>query len=140
MAKDPFWTPENEAAFARIAIDHTRDGIAITSNGERVFVNEAWLNIFKIRDISEAQKIPLGNFAADKENEEILLRLESSDITAPTEPKTIRIFRSDGDPRVLEGYSKHLRIKGNRAGSFFLRTSPCAKWRKRKLPGMPKIS
>ncbi len=120
MAKDPFWTSETEAAFARIAIDHSRDGIAIISGGERVFVNEAWLNIFRINEIAEPLKIPPGKFAVDEENKELFNQLEFSETSGPTEPALIKIFRSDGDPRVLEGYSRPFTYRGKPSRVVFL--------------------
>lgn len=87
----------------RAVVEHVADGIAITVGAERVYVNEAYLRIHGLADVSEAVGFHLDKFILPEDRravtERILARQKGG---LQNDMIDYRIQRPDGEVRVVQ--------------------------------------
>jgi PAS domain S-box-containing protein len=115
---------ENEELY-RAVVENVADGIAITVDVERVFVNSAYLAIHGLRDTSEAVGQPLDRFIFPEEREavrnRVIARQRGEHLDNIAEYK---IRRPDGETRTVQASVVATTYKGRRPPSRSCGISP----------------
>lgn len=95
--------PLEDEELYRAVVENIADGIAITVNTERVFVNRAFLEIHGLREVSEVVGHPLDQFVVPEDKkvvtERVLARQRGESFANLVE---YRIKRADGEIRTLQ--------------------------------------
>ncbi len=95
--------PLEDEELYRAVVENIADGIAITVNTERVFVNKAFLTIHGLREVSEVVGHPLDQFVVPEDKrvvtERVLARQRGESFANLVE---YRIKRPDGEIRTLQ--------------------------------------
>jgi PAS domain S-box-containing protein len=95
--------PLEDEELYRAVVENIADGIAITVNTERVFVNRAFLNIHGLREVSDVVGHPLDQFVVPEDKkvvtERVLARQRGESFANLVE---YRIKRPDGEIRTLQ--------------------------------------
>lgn len=87
----------------RAVVENVADGIAITVNAERVFVNKAFLTIHGLRDASDVVGHPLDQFVLPEDREAVRERnLARQRGEHPDDVVEYRIRRPDGEVRTVQ--------------------------------------
>lgn len=112
---------ESEKLYRRL-VESVADGIAITVGTDRVFVNQAFLDIHGLNNRSEAIGLPVDHFVLPEDKEavrsRILAREEGHDVETVVE---YRIQRTDGELRTLQASVVTIRYLGKPAVLSVLR-------------------
>ncbi len=106
----------------RAMVESVADGIAITMRTERVFVNQAFLSIHGLRDVSEVVGHPIDQFVLPVElhavKERVLGRQRGESLDELVE---YRIQRPDGEIRTVQASVVRITYKGQPATLAVLR-------------------
>ncbi len=106
----------------RAVVESVADGIAITMRTERVFVNQAFLSIHGLRDVSEVVGHPIDQFVLPEDlravKERVLARQRGESLDELVE---YRIQRPDGEIRTVQASVVRITYKGQPATLAVLR-------------------
>ncbi len=106
----------------RAMVESVADGIAITMRTERVFVNQAFLSIHGLRDVSEVVGHPIDQFVLPEDlqavKERVLARQRGESLDELVE---YRIQRPDGEIRTVQASVVRITYKGQPATLAVLR-------------------
>ncbi|MSQ32059.1 MAG: PAS domain S-box protein [Dehalococcoidia bacterium] len=94
------------------------------------------MNIFKIPNIGEALESSLDKYIVDEDRES--LKEFNQNVRENQEAVTLRITRSDGDPRVLECYPKPFNYHGKPGSITFIRDITVRKMAEDQVARHPK--
>ena len=106
---------EGEARY-RAVVENIRDGVVITVDGKREFVNQAFLTIHGLTDSGEALGERAASFAVRETQERLraqIAALERGDQQSAI--VEVHILRPDGEVRVLEVSAVHIEFKARPA-------------------------
>ncbi len=106
----------------RDVVDNANDAISISVDGIRVFVNEAFLKLHGLQNVSQAVGMPVEQFVGQEDKDLVRQRTMSRQLGARSSAVyEYRIHRVDGEERTVEVSSSTVVYKGQPAVLTILR-------------------
>ena len=105
----------------RAVIENMADAVSIGVGGKRLFVNEAFLNIYGVHDKSSVLGQSQDKFVLPEDKQGVKERARLSEGNQLTEPADFRIRRPDGEIRTLQVMASPISYHGRPASLAVLR-------------------
>jgi PAS domain S-box-containing protein len=114
--------PVNEVAFSKAVLDNMADAVSVNVGLTRVYVNEAYLQLFGLNDRSEAVERQIDEHMSVEHRKTVRERtLASQNGSLPPGLHSYRIIRPNGEARMIEAKAVAVTYEGQAASLAILR-------------------